>query len=335
MSGWLLLAVFTYDHSLFFMIQHPSHFLRLSDNRLLEYAEYGDPQGAPVLYFHGFLGSCHQAALADGVGKRLKLRIIAPNRPGIGASTPCVRAAMTDYAQDIEQLLNALEITSAACIGLSAGGCFALACAYALPHRLSLVGAAGCIGPLNILRNLQTMHWVRRSFLSGCLHHPHVVSGFLRVIFLVCRYRPQWLYTWLVQSSCLLQPGNRAMIAELLWRDYQAVFLQEHGVQGLLQEARLFFSWGFDLRDFPTQTRVLFWHGKKDTITPWSVARDIARAIPQTEVVLCPGGHLTFLTRIEEILERVQQALSRDSVVLRPARSLSVNFASFSLPHLA
>ncbi len=292
------------------MVQKPTSLLRLPDQRILEYAEYGDSQGKPVLYFHGFLGSCHQAALAHEVGQRLGFRIIAPNRPGIGRSTPHAFASMTAYAKDIEYLLDTLQIESAACIGLSAGGCFALACTHMMPGRITITGAAGCIGPLNILRNLQNMHWFRRMFLSGCHEHPWLIASILRVVFFVCRHRPQWLYTWLVQTSCLLQPGNRELIAELLWRDYQAVFLQRNGIQGLIHEARLFFSWGFALDQFPADKRVLFWHGRNDTIMPWSIAREIAESIPQADVILCPGGHLTFLTKIEQILERVHTELS-------------------------
>jgi len=31
--------------------------IKLSDGRALGYAEYGDPQGQPVLHFHGFPSS--------------------------------------------------------------------------------------------------------------------------------------------------------------------------------------------------------------------------------------------------------------------------------------
>lgn len=43
--------------------------VRLRDGRSLAWAEYGDPRGKPVLYFHGFPGSRLEPALGgDGLG---------------------------------------------------------------------------------------------------------------------------------------------------------------------------------------------------------------------------------------------------------------------------
>ncbi len=34
-----------------------NHTIKLKDGRMLGYAEYGNPEGKPVFYFHGFPGS--------------------------------------------------------------------------------------------------------------------------------------------------------------------------------------------------------------------------------------------------------------------------------------
>ena len=48
-----------------FRMHYPvPHDLRLPDGRTLEYAEYGDPGGIPLLYFHGFLGSIYEVRYA-------------------------------------------------------------------------------------------------------------------------------------------------------------------------------------------------------------------------------------------------------------------------------
>ncbi len=288
---------------------------RLPDGRILEYATFGDPNGIPLLYFHGFLGSCHQAALADSAARQAGFRVIAPNRPGIGQSTLHRFLSMRDYAEDIRHLLDTLNIYQAVMVGMSSGGCFALACTQALPDRVRLTSVAGCIGPLNIMRNLQTMHWFRRWFLVGCNDHPVLVGGLLRSVYIVCKYRPQWLYRWLVQTSCLIEPGLNAVkqnVETMLWNDYRDVFLRRSGVHGLREEARLFFRWGFTADQIPAHKRVLFWHGKSDPLFPWSAARNLARSIKSAEIVLCSGGHMTFLTKIEEMLERIRLTLQTD-----------------------
>jgi len=54
--------------------------LRLSDGRRLGYAEYGDPAGAPLLFFHGTPGSRRVARWADPVARRRGIRLIGAAR---------------------------------------------------------------------------------------------------------------------------------------------------------------------------------------------------------------------------------------------------------------
>ena len=62
--------------------------LRLSDGRSIGYAEYGDPQGRPVLYFHGLPSSRFEMNNPDliEIAERLHVRLILADRPGIGLS---------------------------------------------------------------------------------------------------------------------------------------------------------------------------------------------------------------------------------------------------------
>ena len=59
----------------------------LPDGRTLAYEEYGDPDGRPVLSFHGGLSSRLDAAPADQAALTLGVRIVSPDRPGMGLST--------------------------------------------------------------------------------------------------------------------------------------------------------------------------------------------------------------------------------------------------------
>src|SRR5258708_28877335 len=60
--------------------------IRLSDGRQLGYAEYGDPEGMPLLYFHGTLGSRLEPSHLDPLFRDLGVRVVAPERPGYGLS---------------------------------------------------------------------------------------------------------------------------------------------------------------------------------------------------------------------------------------------------------
>ena len=58
----------------------------LSDGRKLAYAEYGKSDGYPIFYFHGSPASrLEPLILGEQVLERSGLRIIAPDRPGMGA----------------------------------------------------------------------------------------------------------------------------------------------------------------------------------------------------------------------------------------------------------
>ena len=70
---------------------------RLNDGRLLGFAEYGEPGGSPVLAFHGIPGSRLTFAFADGAARRLRLRVISPERPGIGLSSPLPQRTILDW----------------------------------------------------------------------------------------------------------------------------------------------------------------------------------------------------------------------------------------------
>ena len=270
--------------------------LRLTDGRMMEFAEYGDPEGDPLFFFHGFIGSHHQAMLADKAARTQGIRIIAANRPGIGRSSPSKFRTMTEYAADILELADALHIDTFGVIGASGGGCFALATAYVAPDRVRIVGVFGAIGPMNILYNVQQLRWLRRLFLQGCHGYPVTAQFLLSGFIAYCRNYPQTFYRMLLRSSDLGEHLLwRSDIQRILWSDYQSVFLQPGGSRGLLLEACLYFHWGFNLHDFPGDIRVLFWHGRDDSVVPLSCLRRIVRPIPRSQAILCPGGHLSFL----------------------------------------
>ena len=82
--------------------------IRLPDGRHLGYAEYGDPQGMPLLFFHGTPGSrlrlSHIGPLARDVG----VRVLAPERPGFGLSAFQPKRTLLDWVQDVEVLADRL-----------------------------------------------------------------------------------------------------------------------------------------------------------------------------------------------------------------------------------
>lgn len=130
-----------YQYRLHFVAKEGSAAFTLPDGRKIGYAQYGHPNGKPIISLHGILGSRLESALLDADAKELGARIIAIERPGIGLSSPDPRPLrerrVLDHAKDVEALAEHLQLQEYAVLGTSGGGPFALACAHSLPSSPS------------------------------------------------------------------------------------------------------------------------------------------------------------------------------------------------------
>ncbi len=113
--------------------------IRLPDSRRLAYATWGDPQGRPVLFFHGMPSSRLQFP-DPSAASELGVRVITVDRPGSGRSDPQPGHRIADWTADVLGLADALGLDRFGVVGWSAGAPYALACAALIPDRLT--GAA-------------------------------------------------------------------------------------------------------------------------------------------------------------------------------------------------
>jgi len=68
------------------MSEQDYRIISLPDGRRLAFADYGDPQGQPLFFFHGFPGSRYDGAYTGQAAAGMGIRLIAPDRPGMGYS---------------------------------------------------------------------------------------------------------------------------------------------------------------------------------------------------------------------------------------------------------
>ena len=116
----------------------------LPDGRTLAYAEYGDPGGIPVLGLHGTPGTRHIFSLGDASARKHGLRVIAPNRAGMGDSDDRPDHSIAGHVEDAVALLDHLGMEKFAVLGFSGGGPYTAEVAKQVPHRvlaLTLVSA--------------------------------------------------------------------------------------------------------------------------------------------------------------------------------------------------
>jgi hypothetical protein len=116
----------------------------LPDGRMLEFADYGDPRGVPVVAHHGSDGSRAAWGSVDGACRAAGVRLIAPDRPGYGGSTPAPQRRIVDWPADLVALVDALGLESVALMSLREGVAYATAAAAALPDRVERAALVAC-----------------------------------------------------------------------------------------------------------------------------------------------------------------------------------------------
>lgn len=107
------------------------------DGRAVTVASFGDPDGVPVVAFHGTPGSRAFGAFLDAPARERGVRVLAPDRPGYGGSERAPERSVADAASLYAGVLDALDVQAAGVLGFSGGGPHALACPALLPERVT------------------------------------------------------------------------------------------------------------------------------------------------------------------------------------------------------
>lgn len=115
--------------------------------------EAGDPDGSPVLYFHGTPGSRLDVAFGDGVAEDLGVRVISFDRPGYGRSDGAP-FGLRRIAEDATAIVEHCELDNLTALGWSGGGPYALAAATSMGDRVRTVGIACSPGPFQQMPGL-------------------------------------------------------------------------------------------------------------------------------------------------------------------------------------
>jgi pimeloyl-ACP methyl ester carboxylesterase len=287
-----------------------THVMR--DGRTLEVHEYGDPGGHPVVFFHGLIGSHHQASYIADEARRRGLRIIAPNRPGVGRSAFTRRRTPLDAVPDVEDLADALRLDGFSVIGISGGTPYALATLLRLGQRVRTATIISGMGPMRVPGALQGMDRRRRFALEIGSRRTRLAIRQFRAWAERFRADPErflgrLIATWSRPDRTLFH--QRQDIYDLFLLDMHQVFDQDHAPEGLAQELAIYRNYGFSLRTLPEDRQVVLWHGLADTIVPPAMAWKMAQVLPNCEAHLVPGGHFMALEEADRIVERISRML--------------------------
>jgi pimeloyl-ACP methyl ester carboxylesterase len=298
----------------------PSKLISTRTGRKLEVWEYGDDAGHPVFFFHGLIGSHHQASYICDDARRQSLRIIAPNRPGVGASEFVLRRSALDAVDDVEDLTQVLKLHDFSVIGISGGTPYALSTLHRLASRVRTVTVISGMGPLQLPGALRGMDYRRRMVLELGSRYPHVAKrGFQKARSRFhsdpIRFLDRLVATWSLSDQAVFQ---RREIYDLFMKDLHQVFTEGRGPESISHELMIYGNYGFSLAELPRDHRVTLWQGLSDNIVPCAMAWNMARALPNCEAHFVPGGHFMAVDCAGQIVERLVKLLG-DSDAHQPA----------------
>lgn len=279
---------------------------QLSTGRTLGYAEYGDLMGTPLFYFHGWPSSRLQGELLDETARRHGLRVIAPDRPGIGLSDFHPGRTLTDWPPLLRELADHVGAEKFHVMGVSGGGPYVLATAHAMPERL-LGACVVCGAPPLALVGKEGLFWAYHLGMWAQKHLPFTLRPGLRLAGWIAGKRiNQWPQNFL--SRFYAAEDRRALQDERLHRmmigsGRVALLGDVHAVRhdGMVYSS----DWGFPLSDikFP----VHFWHGEEDWNIPIGLARKTAALVPGATFTATPrDGHYSLpLLRNDEMVAKL------------------------------
>jgi pimeloyl-ACP methyl ester carboxylesterase len=262
---------------------------------------------------HGFPDSRLTRHPDDAATARLGVRVIIPDRPGIGGSDYAPARSLLERVDVVLALLDALAIDRFAVLGWSAGGPYALASAIRAPERVRAVGVVCGFAPMDRPRATEGMSTEMRRFIPLVRRMPWLLKPMMASLAKQYARDPARAFHRQfasgispVDEAVLTQPAIHAVLME------GAAEAMRGGGRGAALEMRLLFArpWGFRPED--VQKDIWLWYGDADGLIPRQVGEYYARALPASHLTVYPEeGHLLFFTRWADMLETLAQAARR------------------------
>jgi len=268
--------------------------LQLPDGRRVGYETFGVPDGVPVVLLHGFSDSRLTGGVFHSAARRAGVRLLAPDRPGIGVSTgrlPSLEAA----AAWLAGFLDGLGLERVPLLAVSGGGPFALACARFAPERVERAVIVAGLGPPEM--GSEGMPRGQRLGIAVARRAPQPAALVLAGVALLGRIAPH-AFLRLVRSHSSETDAEAIRSGpseDTIVRPFVEAYRQ--GPRGVANELRLLLRpWGFRPEEIGVPVR--FEHGERDATVPPAAARALAARVPGAELELRrDAGHFSLAPR--------------------------------------
>jgi pimeloyl-ACP methyl ester carboxylesterase len=243
----------------------------------IEYADVG--KGYPVLVVHGAGGGYDQGIILSEIFLNDNFRVIAPSRFGFLRTPLPANASPAAQADTYIDLLDALNISKVAVIGISAGGPSSLEFASRHPDRVSALVLVSAV-----VHKEKPM-----DFTGKIVHHVIFKSDFL--FWMIANNFESSLISFLgvppeVQAN--LTQDEKHWISDIL---IPAIHPISQRQPGMLNDQNNFPFLDYKLDEITVPTLIV--HAKDDTLVNFDHSEYAVRKIPNAKVItLESGGHL-------------------------------------------
>jgi pimeloyl-ACP methyl ester carboxylesterase len=262
--------------------------VRLLDGRSVGYAQYGQPDGFPIVNAHGGLACRLDVAAADAIATAAGIRLISPDRPGVGRSDPQPGRTVNDWAHDVAGLLDLIDVDRFAVMGWSMGGQYAAAVGHALPNRVTRVAIIAGALPLTEPGVFDELPAMDRALTRVSQRAPLLAAQWFRIMGFAAGAAPT-LYGRLAARE--LGPDDGAVLHDEGFPAFARMTREAlRQPAGAVEEYRAWMRpWGFAPEELTVAVDV--WAGKGDQLVDESWPQRLASRIPNATLNIRDGGH--------------------------------------------
>jgi pimeloyl-ACP methyl ester carboxylesterase len=279
------------------------------DDRTVRVRTAGDPDGFPLVYFHGTPGSRLDLAFGDEQVAAAGVRVISFDRPGYGGST-AGPFGLLSVADDVLRIADQLGVAQFAPVGFSGGGPFALATGLVGGARVTRIGVASGAGPFQQVPGaLDELSEIDARAAALLPDNPTEAA----VIF-ASYFEPtlsaisQGDDAVRAHFEPVLSARDKELFADPRLGGSLIASIREglrHGAEGAAWD-NVAWVGAWEIDPATISTPALLWYGDEDRMAAPPHAHWLDDHLPEARLVMRPGeGHFGFFEHLPEMLSEL------------------------------
>jgi pimeloyl-ACP methyl ester carboxylesterase len=245
----------------------------------------------------------------DSTAKALSIRLIAPDRPGVGQSTFQENRTFLSWGKDMAELVDVLHVEHYSVFGLSGGAPHVLSCVLSDSARIdnaSIISGATPYDYKGTLRGMwfpvKLIHW-----FAG-MRKDRQLRKFIQNDYESLVEKPE---KRIKQFQNYLPKPDRILLTQhpvYAWEFIRgSIESYSQGIDGVVQEWKLYVAdWDMDFAK--VNLPINLWYGKDDKMAPFQRGEYYHKSLPTSSLkVLNNEGHFSLIrNHITEILEELK-----------------------------